>query len=122
MLEYLGDDLLLHRLTAFTATKRHSLFVTDHKEEYDTLKAAGERVVFTNRKVREINDDTTPYPGSESYYHVVGYGADNNGKTKLEFRQKFCFCTECRQDTNTSPSIGYNCMNKDFIGKINTFE
>lgn len=51
-------------------------------------------------KVCEINDETYPYPGSESYFHTISYGAGgNDGKIKLEFCQKFCFCSYVEEIT-----------------------
>ena len=123
-LEFDGDDNdAFLSLTAFTATKRHSLYATDDKDEYEKLKRENNDIIFTNRKAREINDDTEPYPNSSRYYHVIGHGKSgaDAGKMKIEFRNKFCFCNKCRSKP-TIPDIGSGCKHKDLIGEIASFE
>jgi len=120
-LESTADKVLLGA-TAFTATKRHSLYATDHEDEFEKLKEKELPVIFTNRKVREVIEDTEAYPDSGSFYHAIGCGKnERDGKMKIEFREKFCFCDRCRTNSPV-PNIGEGCRNKDFIGKISKFD
>ncbi len=116
-LEIEGDDSLLAR-TPFTSTKRHSIYVTDHQHEFNLLREKGVTAVFTNRAAREINDDTQAYPSSDSFYHAIGYGQiEGNSKVRIEFREKFCFCSKCNGQGVERPNIANECMCKSYIGK-----
>ena len=102
------------------------MYATDNIDEYERLKEKeGENnIIFTNRKAREINDDTQPYPNSSSYYHVIVHGSTGSseeGKMRVDFRKKFCFCQECRSQPIV-PDIGCRCKYKDFIGETESFE
>lgn len=125
LLEHLGAEFLLS-LTPFTATKRHAVYATDQKDEFDRLKEEHKDIIFIDRKNREINGDCEVFTGSESCFHVIANGATTNGETQIEFREKFCFCQVCASLRNDSasltPRIGSGCRSVNLIGTTRKFK